>query len=287
MGEKLHYYCSSSEDEGDGGDEGAHDGGKGDDSRKSTAGASAPPPKFVPESELKNGHNTGPKGVLEDWRRFKQLERENRADAAEEKAALTKKLALTCRTDKQDERAKLEEEKLDEDLENLLDDDYLKEFMERRMREMMVAKQPTKRFGFLIDLSGGEAFLDAIDKEDKAVTVVVFIYEDGTAGCEPMHKALQTVVKDYPGTKFCRVRASHLPKLSRDFKVSGVPALLVYRGGEMVTNFVAVNETLGGDDFYASDVESFLVEHGVIMDKELVPSIVRGPAKEHEASDSD
>ena len=90
---------------------------------------------------------------------------------------------------------------MDEDLENLLDDDYLKEFMERRMREMMVAKQPSKRFGFLGDLSGGEGFLDAIDKEDKAVTVVVFIYEDGTAGCEPMHKALQTVSKDYPGTK--------------------------------------------------------------------------------------
>ena len=90
---------------------------------------------------------------------------------------------------------------MDEDLENLLDDDYLKEFMERRMREMMVAKQPSKRFGFLADLSGGEEFLDAIDKEDKAVTVVVFIYEDGTAGCEPMHKALQTVCKDYPSTK--------------------------------------------------------------------------------------
>ena len=69
------------------------------------------------------------------------------------------------------------------------------------MREMMVAKQPSKRFGFLADLSGGEEFLDAIDKEEKAVTVVVFIYEDGTAGCEPMHKALRTVSKDYPATK--------------------------------------------------------------------------------------
>ena len=88
-------------------------------------------------------------------------------------------------------------------------------------------------------------------------------------------------------TKFCRVRASHLPKLSRDFKVCGVPALLVYRGGEMLTNFVGVNGVLGGDDFYASDVESFLVEHGVIMDKELVPSIVKGPAREHADSDSD
>ena len=84
------------------------------------------------------------------------------------------------------------------------------------------------------------------------------------------------------------MKASHLPKLSRDFQASGVPALLVYRGGEMVTNFVGVNSALGGDDFYASDVESFLVEHGVIMDKELVPSIVKGPAKEHAAdSDSD
>ena len=86
-------------------------------------------------------------------------------------------------------------------MENLLDDDYLREFMERRMREMMVAKQPSKRFGFLADLSGGEEFLDAIDKEEKAVTVVVFIYEDGTAGCEPMHKALRAVSKDYPATK--------------------------------------------------------------------------------------
>ena len=100
MGEKLHYYCSSSEDEGDGGDEGANDGGKGDDARARTGGAaaSAQAPKFVPESELqRNGHNTGPKGVMEDWRRFKQLERENRAEAAAEKEALTKKLAMTCR----------------------------------------------------------------------------------------------------------------------------------------------------------------------------------------------
>ena len=93
-------------------------------------------------------------------------------------------------------------------MENLLDDDYLREFMERRMREMMVAKQPSKRFGFLADLSGGEEFLDAIDKEEKAVTVVVFIYEDGTAGCEPMHKALRTVSKDYPATKGWRMRLS-------------------------------------------------------------------------------
>ena len=72
MGEKRHYYCSSSEDEDD------------------------EAPKFVPESAIPaqangaaNVANTGPKGVLEDWRRFKQLERENRDEQEREKAELT------------------------------------------------------------------------------------------------------------------------------------------------------------------------------------------------------
>jgi thioredoxin-like negative regulator of GroEL len=159
--------------------------------------------------------------------------------------------------------------------------------MEKRMREMMTSSVSTKIFGHLSDLFNGEEFLDAIDKEDKSVNVVIFIYEDGAPGCEPMHKGLEKVAKDYPVTKFCRVRASSLPKLSRDFKLSGVPALLVYRAGEMVTNFVGMTQSLG-DDFFASDIESFLVEHAVIADKELVPSIVRGPANTNDDdSDSD
>jgi hypothetical protein len=103
LGEKLHYYCSSSEDEDDGGN-----------------GAKAP--NFTPETELAGRPNvpqTGPKGVIEDWRRYKQLERENRAEQDAEKVALAKRLALTCRTDKEDNEAKLDEQKADEDLEVL------------------------------------------------------------------------------------------------------------------------------------------------------------------------
>ena len=297
MGEKLHYYCDSSDDEGeadaDAQPDGQNDGGRQDDVRGGKGAAAAMAPKFVPEAELQQREstsgrsaNTGPKGVMEDWRRFKQLERENREEAAAEQAKLAKKLAMTCRTDKEDERAKLKEQQVEDDLENLLDDDYLREFMERRMREMMSTAAAAKTFGRLTDLVGGEDFLDALDKEDKTVTVVIFIFEEGASGCESMRKALVALAKDYPRTKFCRVRASGLPKLSRNFKLSGVPALLVYRGGELVTNFVGLNQTLG-DDFYASDVESLLVEHAVIVDKELVPSIVRGPAKNATVDDSD
>ena len=101
MGEKLHYYCSSSEDEDE-----------------------AQAPTFTPESQLPsrrpNAPQTGPKGVIEDWRRYKQLERENRAEQDAEKIALAKKLSMTCRTDKEDQQAKLEEEKLDQELEVIL-----------------------------------------------------------------------------------------------------------------------------------------------------------------------
>ena len=117
MGEKLHYYCSSSEDEGE--DDEGKGGGKGS---KAT---------FVPEAELQAGasggggagggagpgvSNTGPKGVIEDWRRFKQLERESRAEQDRERTELAKRLAMTCRTAGEDEIEKAKEQQKEEDL---------------------------------------------------------------------------------------------------------------------------------------------------------------------------
>ena len=100
LGEKLHYYCDSSDDEPDGED------GRNTPPPGASRGASSSKSKatFVPESELQKapkagggGYNTGPKGVIEDWRRFKQLEKENRDDAEAEKKAVAKRLAMTCR----------------------------------------------------------------------------------------------------------------------------------------------------------------------------------------------
>ena len=72
LGEKLHYYCSSSEDEGEGSDD---EGG-----RKEKAGAGASSEGVAPQGQAWDGSsaNTGPKGVLKDWQRYKQLETEMR-----------------------------------------------------------------------------------------------------------------------------------------------------------------------------------------------------------------
>lgn len=41
---------------------------------------------------------TGPKGVIKDWREFKRLETEKRTEQEKERQALAKKLTLTCRS---------------------------------------------------------------------------------------------------------------------------------------------------------------------------------------------
>ena len=46
--------------------------------------------------------------------------------------------------------------------------------------------------------------------------------------------------------------------LSRHFKVSGVPALLVYRAGQLLASFVRLTDQFG-QDFFANEVEAFLL----------------------------
>ena len=69
------------------------------------------------------------------------------------------------------------------------------------------------------------------------------------------------------------------------FKISGLSALLVYRSGELVSLFVRLSDTLG-EDFYASDLESFLIENGVLSDAKLMPSIIRSSLRDS-GQDSD
>ena len=146
------------------------------------------------------------------------------------------------------------------------------------MQEMVEnsSSASTKRFGKIIDLNTGEDFLSAIDKEDKSVPVIIYIYEAEVSGCEAVYQCLKLIAEEHLHVKFCRVRASNVP-LSKQFKDSGVPAIQGWRGGELLGSLVRITDQLG-EDFYMSDLEGYLVESGLLADKNLVPSVIRGPA---------
>ena len=216
---------------------------------------------------------------------------------------LAKRLALTCKSDNDEDKAKKKEENVDKELEELLDDGFLESYMQQRMQEMLERTQnTTKRFGSVIPLMTGESLLDAVDQEDSRVTVIILVYEPQAGGCPAMLGCLDCLAGEYVGVKFCKI-LSTAAGLSKHFKSSGVPALIVYRAGvmgeadipvgihslfsgQLLNSFVRMTDQLG-EDFFANDVEGLLVEHGLLPSKEDVPEIIRGPAANKSGVDSD
>lgn len=260
LGEKLQNYCSSSEDEG---------GSDYEDSRSGDEEGNPPAPKQSAEPPPVNSwsgsaSNTGPKGVLEDWRRYKQLEAESRVELEKERIALAKKLTLTVKPEREAAEDKKTEE-LEDELNELIDEEFLLKYQQQRMQELMNQLHKTPKFGKIINLTTQEEFLNAIDKEDQKVQVIIHIYNNKQKACETMDGCLKVLAADYPTTKFCRI-AVDVTGLSRHFRVEGVPALLVYKAGQIIGNFVQLATELG-NDFFATDVERFLIEYGMLPEK--------------------
>ena len=124
LGEKLQNYCSSSsEDE--------------DEPSK---------PKFIPEAELKEREkynvragqsvNTGPKGVIKDWQRYKQLQHEKNQEAKIERDKIMNRLAITCKSDdvdKEIEKEKINVAEVKDELDDL-DDGFFEEYLKKKTR---------------------------------------------------------------------------------------------------------------------------------------------------------
>ncbi|CAL7943165.1 unnamed protein product [Xylocopa violacea] len=275
LGEKLHYYCSSSEEEDN---DSADSDKETEDEKHSRIITDSVEPSFSEWDGTSS--NTGPKGVIKDWQRYKQLQAEKREAQEKERLDLIKKLSLTCRSSLDEEKEKIMQ--TDPDLAELLGDEFLLEYQKQRMKEML-ARTEKLRFGRLFNLETADQFLEAIDNEDKSVTIVVHIYEANVPGCEAMNGSLISVAQDYPFVKFCKILGS-VAGLSKHFKREGVPALLVYKAGQVIGNFIHVTDYLG-IDFYASDVEAFLIEHGMLTDKNCVPLITS--KNENTLSDSE
>ncbi|XP_058820684.1 phosducin-like protein [Topomyia yanbarensis] len=256
LGERIHNYCSSSEGESEN-----EDVGKTSTSTKL---------RFVPEDKLVeqthwsgSASNTGPKGVIKDWQRYKQLESEKRECQDKEKLDLIKKLSITTCTDSANDKAK--EQQIDDELAELLDEDFLLQYQKKRMAEMLAIAGKFPSFGTLVELHSGDDFLRAIDDEQSAVTIIIHIYDRNDKACKNMNEALIDLAAEYKNVKFCKF-SSLAAGVSMTFKSNGIPALLIYKSGDMIGNFVRVTDELT-DEFDSSDVESFLTEFGMLPDK--------------------
>uniref|UniRef100_A0A1B0DKR7 Phosducin domain-containing protein n=1 Tax=Phlebotomus papatasi TaxID=29031 RepID=A0A1B0DKR7_PHLPP len=85
--------------------------------------------------------------------------------------------------------------------------------------------------------------------------------------CRRLNECLEELAKEMPTIKFCRILSSDA-KVSLKFRSTALPTILAYKKNQIIGNFVQLGNELG-DDFCSSDIENFLIEQGVIVEKEI------------------
>jgi len=254
LGEKLQNYCSSSEDEDE------------DEPPPPSAAAAVPNPKR---------YNTGPKGVIADYEQYKQMDAERRQQEEKQRIEQAKK-SITARTWAEDQA---ERDALDVGVDEE-DEEFLEAYRRQRMAEIAQTykkadAKTTKFFTGVMKLSR-DTFIGAVDDEDPLVTVIVLITDMTRPGCREMEKAFSELALSYPASKFCAILAAEVGT-SLKFKMEALPAIIVYKGGDVIGNFIRLCDELS-DEVCASDLEGFLVDHGIISAGDSCGSAAGGPA---------
>ncbi|KAL6108233.1 pdc [Pungitius sinensis] len=210
---------------------------------------------------------TGPKGVINDWRRFK-LESMDQESLPAAKRELLRQMSSPSRP-KDDARANINRKMSVQEYELLKEEDEgcLKKYRKRCMQDMHEKLSFGPRFEGVHELDSGEAFLEVIEKEHYSTVVVVHIYKVGVKGCEEINSCLDCLALEYPTVKFCRIDAV-ASGASERFSDEVLPTLLVYKAGELLGNFLACTQHLT-EEFFATDVEAFLNSYGLLPEKEL------------------
>ncbi|XP_004706720.1 phosducin [Echinops telfairi] len=214
--------------------------------------------------------HTGPKGVIHDWRKFK-LESEDSDSIPPNKKEILRRMSSPHSRNEKDSKERFgrkmsiqEYELIHQDKE---DENCLRKYRRQCMQDMHQKLSFGPRYGFVYELETGEEFLNTIEKEQKITTIIVHIYEDAIRGCSALNSSLMRLAVEYPMVKFCKIKASNTGAGDR-FSSDVLPALLVYKGGELISNFVSIADQLTGQAF-AGDVEAFLNEYGLLPEREV------------------
>ncbi|OCT85457.1 phosducin isoform X2 [Xenopus laevis] len=212
--------------------------------------------------------NTGPKGVIHDWRKFKLIS-EDQESIPPSKKEILRQMSSPSSKEEKDTKEKLSRKMSMQEYELINDkedEQCLKKYRKQCMHDMHQRLSFGPKYSYLVELKSGDEFLEEIEKEHKTTTVIVHIFADDIKGCEALNNCLTCLALEYPTVKFCKIKAADTGAGER-FSSDVLPTLLVYKAGELISNFISVTENLN-DEFFAVDVESFLNEYGLLPERD-------------------
>eukprot|EP00013_Stygamoeba_regulata_P000743 CAMPEP_0177636806 /NCGR_PEP_ID=MMETSP0447-20121125/4632_1 /TAXON_ID=0 /ORGANISM="Stygamoeba regulata, Strain BSH-02190019" /LENGTH=330 /DNA_ID=CAMNT_0019138687 /DNA_START=37 /DNA_END=1030 /DNA_ORIENTATION=- len=228
--------------------------------------AALPPP-------LRSKHNTGPKGVLAD---YKEAKRELRDRRLVERQRFYDKLAGKQVGGERprvagvhlkvpnlvDEAALASDEELNSDEELLAmleeeDDEFIKDWAVKRFTSML---GHATIFGSVTDVSA-DAFLEEVDKAPKDVHVVVHVYRHRVEACSRLALQLRKLAAAHTHVKFISMNADEYKK---DYDDVALPTLLIYKGGELVQSFIPLCPHFLKPGFTLDNLEELLYKEGYL-----------------------
>lgn len=235
------HYCDAGDDDIRTGPDAGIDNNDPDSNadRRDVSSMFVRPDQDTTSTRLANGvsgsgysSNTGPKGVLEDFRKQSAPR-------------------VTRNVDEQD---------LDDEFNQLMNDDtIIKTFVEKMVNQRSLLPS----FGAVIRLNNGPELLEAIDREHNEVTVLVHIYTRYSRSCKQVDKCLDELANELNHMKIVTIDAS-VTGLSDNFKQNGVPALLAYKGGSFLKSIVKIEDLLD-KDFETRQLKDLLIDHGLLL----------------------
>ncbi|KAH8832909.1 thioredoxin-like protein [Flagelloscypha sp. PMI_526] len=184
-------------------DAGWHDDELEDDEKQRQKNSRQPTGDDVHESVGMGPGRTGVKGVIRDRNEAEQMNRSKRNQEVEEMREKMEKTNLGGKTFLEEERLKGDHEKVDD----LVQKERERDAASRNTDQW--GRQREGRFGHLREV-GVKGFVDAVEKEERGIWVVVHLYEPSLERCYALDDNLAKLARLYPDTKFLRARASIL-----------------------------------------------------------------------------
>jgi hypothetical protein len=231
------------------------------------------------DSSSRGVANTGPKGVLNDYKAH-QLEEESRRK--QKKAFFDEQFSKSGLSSGWNQRT-IESEKFTDSIENQEDEENIDELIRQLEEEEedhieesnstylsrlvsltrnVMAKQSKPQFGSLITCEDEDEYLNHIESADPTLILIVHLSRSHLVESRLASNYLAHLASLYPEQKFIEFEEMSV-KIPSGF----YPVIMAYRGGEVVSNLVGeINRGEGG--FFACDMlEKLLLRKGVLNDR--------------------
>ena len=99
----------------------------------------------------------------------------------------------------------------------------------------------------MIELSDENFDAEVLNKEE---TVVVDFYADWCGPCKVLAPILDSVAKDYPLIKICKLNIENAQEIARRFKVTSIPFIAVFKDGKIVDRRIGFNGRPAIEDLF-------------------------------------